>query len=71
MMKEVLEANRYLTTDEASRYLSLCKGTIYNLVSAGQLKAYKIGKREKGSLRFTLENLDNFVGKEHDNKKIK
>lgn len=69
MMKEILERNRYLTTDEASQYLSLCKGTIYNLVCSGKLKSYKIGQREKGSLRFTLSDLDKFVGRNDDNKK--
>ena len=71
MMNEILSMNRYITVKEAALYLSLNRGSIYNLVSKGKLKAYKVGNVNKGSLRFTLRDLDAFVGKESDNQKIK
>lgn len=68
MTKEQIERGRYITAKESSIYLSLSVGTIYNLVCSGKLKKYKIGNKSKGGIRFTIEDLDLFVGRRYDNK---
>jgi excisionase family DNA binding protein len=64
----LIEKNRYINSEQASRYLSITRGSLYNLVNQGQIKAYKFGARKYGSLRFTICDLDRFMGIEDGNK---
>jgi excisionase family DNA binding protein len=56
-----------LNSKEAAEYLGLKVSYIYNLVNKGQLKALKCGNSRKGSLRFTIEELNRFLGVNNDN----
>lgn len=59
--------HRFLNTKEASEYLGLKVSYIYNLVQKGRLKAHKCGNTKQGGLRFTIEELNRFLGVNHGN----
>ncbi len=47
----------WMNAEEASRYLKVSRGTIYNLVSSGVLKGYRLGRR----IRFIRRELDEAI----------
>lgn len=65
---KLLEFHKFLNTKEAAEYLGLKRSYVYNLVSRGRLSPNKCGNREKGGLRFTIEELNRFLGVGNDNK---
>lgn len=61
--------NRLIKMNEASIYLGLKKSYIYNLINKGKIKSYKVGNKAKGSLRFQIQDLDDFLGIGNDLRK--
>ena len=46
----------WLTTSEAAQYLKISKGSLLNMVWSGQIKCYKLGRRNR-YLKSELFNL--------------
>ena len=43
-MDEATQTNSFLTADQVASKLQVCRLTVYRLISAGKLAAYRIGK---------------------------
>jgi excisionase family DNA binding protein len=55
---EKADSRRYLNTAEAADYLGISKGTLYNLMSAGNIPLVRIGARR---IRFDRADLDRWM----------
>jgi excisionase family DNA binding protein len=51
-----IKKEEWMTTKEASGYLRLSTGALLNMVWVGDIKAYKLGRRNR-YLKSDLENL--------------
>ncbi|NQV17623.1 MAG: helix-turn-helix domain-containing protein [Armatimonadetes bacterium] len=58
--KKQKKNSRYLNFDDACAYLDLAPQTVYQLTHKRQLSFFKLNNRK---LRFTLEDLDDYLDK--------
>lgn len=54
-------SSQWLTIQEAADYLGLSVKTLYNKKSLGELRAYNLGGKPKGKVRFLKEDLDAYI----------
>jgi excisionase family DNA binding protein len=66
-----MPSNRIMNCKEASEYLGVTVGHIYNLKNTGVLKAKKVGPGKNGSLRFEKSYLEEFIRGHNANKEIR